>query len=451
MNRLEQLSSTLLDSKWSDYSKETIQSAKLVLLDTLGAMIAGMNQKDSYELAKQLHDNGPYQIIGTKFKTNLYDSGFVHGVASVATEMDEGNQFSKGHPAAHVVPVLLTAYQKGADDVSGQTLLDVLIKSYEACSRFGRATTLLPEAHAHGTWGALGAAATALLMENVSKDEFCEGIQLSATFALPTMWTAALKGKLIRNVYAGHAIEMGLRSILLLKTNHLAPEDNLSYVFSNVIATNFNFDDLVRKEDDPWDIELNYFKPYAFCRYAHAPIDAFRNIVETHSLKPEYIERVNVYTYSRASTLSNQNYHNILSAKFSIPYALSVWIYKNVADQTVFSLENISDEQMKSFAQKVFVVESEELEKDYPKIMPAYVEVFDREGNIYKERIDIAKGGPGKKLTETEIIAKFKNLTADSYSEDIQNKLIEYIFDLENKENISGLFQLCREVKEGAK
>lgn len=450
MKELQQLSSTLYETKWTDYEDNTILAAKLVLLDTLGAMIAGVNQKDSYELAKTLSDEGRYQIIGTSYKTDLYNAAFVHGVASVATEMDEGNQYSKGHPAAHVVPVLLTAYQKNAEQVSGKSLLDVVIKGYEACSRFGRATTLLPDAHAHGTWGAMGAAATALLMENVSEEEFVEGVQLSATFALPTMWSSALKGKLIRNVYAGHAIEMGIRTVTLLKTNHLAPEDNIHHVYAKVIGTDFAASDLVRHEGDAWDIELNYFKPYAFCRYAHAPIDAFQEIIKTHALKPENIERVNVYTYSRASTLSNQNYDNILSSKFSIPYALGVSLYKNSADQTVFTKENLEDESIKAFAKKVFVQSSEELEKDYPKIMPALVEVIDTADNVYKERIDIAKGGPGKNLTEEELITKFKNLTAPYYSTETQEEIIQFIFDLENKQDVSKLFQLISVLKKGA-
>ncbi|WP_017754698.1 MmgE/PrpD family protein [Calidifontibacillus oryziterrae] len=447
MESLEHLSFSLLNTKWADYSEETIKSAKLVLLDTLGSMIAGIHQKESYQLAKQLNDVGSFRMLGTELKTNLYDAGFVHGIAAVGTEMDEGNQFSKGHPAAHVVPVLLTLYQQYGKTVSGETFMDVLIKGYEACSRFGRATTLLPDAHAHGTWGVMGAAATALLMENVSLSDFCEGVQLSATFALPTMWTAALKGKLIRNVYAGHAIEMGIRTVSLLKSNHLAPENNISHVFASVIGTNFDYQELIRKENEPWDIELNYFKPYAFCRYAHAPIDAFVKIVETYKLKPEEIERVNVYTYSRAATLANQNYNNILSCKFSIPYALSVWAYKNVADQTVFSNEYIEDRQIEAFAKRVFVHNSEELERDYPKTMPAVVEVLDCNGNIYKERIDIAKGGPGKNLTELEIIKKFMNLTNNYYSENIQNEIINFILEIEHKTDISKLFQLCTTVK----
>jgi 2-methylcitrate dehydratase PrpD len=438
---MERLASSLLEYDWSDFSEESIKSAKLVLLDTLGALVTGMQQEESLKLAIQFANNGDYRILGTSYHTDLHSAGLVHGVATVSTEMDEGNQYSKGHPAAHVVPVLMTMLQN-RQDISGKRLLEILIKGYEACSRFGRATTLLPEAHAHGTWGVLGAAATALLIEDVSHREFCEGVGLSATFALPTLWTAALDGKLIRNIYGGHAIEMGIKSVAFLKSNHLAPENNISYVFSSVIGQNFNEDELVRDVNDPWDIELNYFKPYAFCRYVHAPIDAFKAIIDTHKLSAQQIERINVYTYSRAATLSNQSYHNVLSSKFSIPFAISVMLHKQKANQSVFIESLHKNQEMKKFAEKVYVYNSEDLEKDYPKVMPALVEVIDKDGKIYSERIDIAKGGPGKKLTEQEIIKKFNDLTSTVYSKEKQNEIIHFIMNLEEKEDVSHLFQL---------
>jgi 2-methylcitrate dehydratase PrpD len=447
MEQMEQLTLALFNTEWPDFSEDSIRSAKLVFLDTLGALIAGIQQKESVELAKSFADNGDYSILGTRYKTNLYNAGLIHGSASVATEMDEGNQYSKGHPAAHVVPVLLTMLQN-RENITGKQLLEFLIKGYEVCSRFGRASKLLPDAHAHGTWGVVGATATALLVENVSQSDFREGLSLSATFALPTMWKAALDGKLVRNIYAGHAIEMGIKTVAFLKTNHLAPEENISHVFSSVVGVNFNPNELDRDKEDAWDIELNYFKPYAFCRYAHAPIDAFQAIIDQHQLNSEDISTINVYTYQRAATLASQHYTNILSSKFSIPFALSVLIHKQRANQSIFTEMLYEDKDIKEFAEKVFVHYLEDLEKEYPKIMPALVEVIDIRGNTYKQRIDIAKGGPGKRFTGEEVIGKFNHLTTQVFSKETQEKIVQFIMNLEEEEEVAPLLQLCITVKE---
>lgn len=443
---MKSLALNLIEENRIPFDNELVEAAKLVLLDTLGAIITGMQQEETFALAKRSSNRGDYAIVGTNFKTDLYSAGLVHGTAAVATEMDEGNQYSKGHPAAHVVPVLLTKLQN-REAVSGRHFIDLLIKSYEACSRFGRATTLRPEAHAHGTWGVMGAAATALLIEDATVEEFCEGVNISATFALPTLWTAALEGKSLRNIYAGHAIEMGMRTTDFLQTNHLAPKNNAEYVFASVLGTDFNLADLERSKTDQWDIASNYFKTYAFCRYAHSPIDAFKEIVEKNELRAEEIKQVTVYTYARAATLNRVDSDNVLSSKFSIPFALAAYIHTKKSDQSLFIEHRYKDEEIQRFAKKVTVQVSTELEKDYPKIMPSLVEVEDINGNVYKEQIDIAVGGPGKRLTKEEITQKFTHLTLNVLDKSTQNELVNFIMNIEEKDDIRPLFEMCTAVK----
>ncbi|WP_209124271.1 MmgE/PrpD family protein [Alkalihalobacillus sp. BA299] len=442
---MKHLVSTLYHTDWDEFSKETIQSAKFVLLDTIAAMVAGIQQKECQQLLEELvgEDIGRFAIIGTCYKTSLYHSAFLHGTAGVATEMDEGNQYSKGHPAAHVVPVLITYVQK-KENYSGKNFLSVLIKAYEACSRFGRATTLHSEAHAHGTWGVMGAAASTFLLENVSEEEMIEGLNISATFALPTMWNAALEGAMIRNIYAGHAIEMGIKSLSLLRTGHYAPKRNIEYVYSSILGSEFDETALIRQKDDLWDIEQNYYKPYAFCRYTHAPIDAFVSIIDQHQLSIDEITKVSVSTYSRAATLCNKEYHNALSAKFSIPYALAVWLKTKKADETIFTDELLKDKDIKEFANKVNVINSSTLEKDYPKVMPAVVEIETTSRKVYQERIDIAKGGPNKKLTEQELTTKFCKLTEEVFDRQQQELIIDWIMNIEEKQDMAELIELCQ-------
>lgn len=444
---MERLASFLYRTTWDDFQQDTIHAAKLVFMDTIGAMAAGMQQQSTIQLADLLAGQtaGNYGLIASSHRMSLYHAALVHGTACVATEMDEGNQYSKGHPAAHIVPVLLT-YAQNRKNYSGKQFLETLIKSYEACSRFGRASTLLPEAHAHGTWGTLGAAAAACLVDQVAEEQFVEGVNLSATFVLPTMWEAALDGKLVRNIYAGHAIEAGIKVMALMKSGHLAPQHNIRHVFTKVVGSDWNSDELLPSADGIWDIERNYFKPYAFCRYAHAPIDAFSQAMVKTRLAAERIKQVKVLTYSRAATLASQDYHNILSAKFSIPYALGVWAYQQKADDSVFSEALLANPEIRAFADKVFVVHSIELDRDYPTIMPAVIQITDDEGRVYEERIDIAEGGPNKPLTEDALQHKFLRLTDSVFSDRQQNQLIELMKHIEQLENIDELFSLCTKV-----
>lgn len=430
--------------EWLDLTQSSIESAKLVLIDSLGAQIFGNRTKEVIDFARMCAEKSPgsYQVVGTGIHTELLNAAWLNGSGAVATEMDEGNQWSKGHPAAHIVPTLLTAVQ-GPHSLSGKQLLLALVKGYEVCSRFGRATTLLPAAHAHGTWGVAGAAASVFYLEDTSVDEVLEGLALSASFGLPTMWSAALEGALVRNSYMAHAIEMGIRIVDLVRMGYKAPNGNIQYVLGSVLGTNFDENALTVDLGNPWDIERNYFKPYAFCRYAHGPIDAFSDILEQHALQRDDIDTIDVETYSRAATLRSNDPQNVLSAKFSIPYALAVRFFTGSANHNSFADELLWNEVIRDFASKVNVTVNPELEKDYPTIMPAVVRVRTQSGVTFESRCDIARGGPTCALSQTDIEEKFRSLTDSVLSTERQDEILQSIWALDSSSDVRQLVELC--------
>lgn len=433
----------ITNTVWEDLQEKTVEAAKKVLLDTVAATIAGANESSTKQLIERVASNynGNFTVVGSQKQLSRDMAAFINGVSSVAIEMDEGNQWSKGHPAAHVVPALLTVVEE-AGNYDGKQFLLHLIKAYEFSSRFGRATTLVPDAHAHGTWGVLGATATVLLTDNVTSDDFYDGLNVGASFAMPTMWSAALEGALIRNVYVGHATEQALRTRDLLAAGYVAPEANIDYVFSNMIGTQYDVESFY-KDRETWDIERNYFKDHAYCRYAHAPLDAYEQLMTEHNLSHEQIEKVYVRTYSRAATLSSQQYHNVLSAKFSIPYAIAAWTYENRSDHGIFQNEYLHDEKIRAFAQKVFVETSEELEKDYPNVMPAEVEVIAQSGKKYVKRLDLAGSGLGSSVSFEHLIAKFNELTSH-LPEQRRTAIVQSIERLEQLDSMEPLLKLLR-------
>lgn len=439
---MEKLAKRLVDTTWEEISSEALQSAKNVLLDTVGAMLAGMKESSTQTLIKQhqsLH-TGTYTVFGTGQKMDLYTAAFINGTATVAVELDEGNQWSKGHPAAHVVPTMLT-YVQTKEHYSGRQFIFNLIKAYEACSQFGRATTLLPNAHAHGTWGVMGAAASTLFLDDVSSEELLAGLNISATFAVPTMWNAALEGALIRNVYVGQAAEAGIKTTNLLKSQFYAPKNNLEYIYQHVIGSDFQ-PACFSTGEASWDIERNYFKTHAFCRYAHAPLEAFQSIVQEHEIKHEQIEHIQVYTYERAASLCSSDYHNTLSAKFSIPFSFAAWLYTNTTDHSVFSQDTLERADIRDLAKKVNVQASPELEKNYPTIMPAEVVVTLHSGEKYEKRLDNADGGPDDKMALEYIVQKFKTNTEGILSDEQQDTIVHWIQTIEEKATMDELISL---------
>ena len=55
----------------------------------------------------QANPPGPATVIGPNLTTEPARAAFLNGTAGTFLEMDEGNQFCKGHPGMHTIPAAL--------------------------------------------------------------------------------------------------------------------------------------------------------------------------------------------------------------------------------------------------------------------------------------------------------------------------------------------------------
>lgn len=423
------------------FTDSLFESAKKVFLDTIGAMLMGIGEEEQQHLIGNYSsiNQGSYQLLKSKYRFDLLSAAFLSGVTSVAVELDEGNQWSKGHPAVHVMPVLLL-YAQQNPFYSGEQFLKDLIRAYEATTYFGRITSLKKELHAHGTWGVLGAATAYALAQNASVKELDSVLEIASTFASPTKWEAALEGSGIRNVYVGESLEGGIKAWYIMKSNFYAPKGNMKYVFSNILGN--SFDDQLEENDEFFAIERNYYKQHAFCRYAHVPLETFQQLVVNQNINADQIEKVTVQTYERAATLERKVTENSLSSKFSIPFALASWYFLKRTDHQIFQEKKYLDTTIRLLAQKIEVIHDPKLDENYPDIMPAIVSILLKDGTKYEHRLNNALGGPEEHLYYEDIENKFMQNTTSILSKDVQLKIIEFVRNLEKKQSVKDIFDI---------
>ncbi|MCF3963445.1 MmgE/PrpD family protein, partial [Streptomyces fuscigenes] len=139
----------------------------LVLLDTLAVTLAGARTDGQRRIrAAWPRPPGDAPVLGGGFLAHTDTAAYLNATALVCCELDEGGKYAKGHPAGHTFPaVLALAATLGA---SGPATARALLAGYEVAARFGRATSLAPGVHPHGTWGATGAAAGCALLLGLS-------------------------------------------------------------------------------------------------------------------------------------------------------------------------------------------------------------------------------------------------------------------------------------------
>ena len=428
-----------LQVTWTDSLREAV---RMTFLDTIGAMIMGAQEAEVQRLMDVLSaaDEGHcFQVVGDARKFSLTDAAFMMGTSSVAVELDEGNQWSKGHPAVHVLPMLLLHSQQEKAYTGGRFMED-MVKGYEACTHFGKITQLKPDLHAHGTWGVLGSAASLGIANEVDVFGLSKLLNTAATFATPTKWTAALEGAGVRNVYMAESLVGGLRAWQLTQADIAAPSNNAAFIYGELLGTGFNLETPLG--EDSFAIENNYFKFHAFCRYVHVPIEAFQLLIKEHGIHIDAIETITVATYARAATLKEKKPGNSLSSKFSIPFALASSYYDGRSDHSIFKEKLYEQEQIRELASKVTVLHDPVLDENYPNVMPARVTITTKTKEIFSRELDYALGGPDEKSNYAMIREKFLHNTAGILTTKGQEEVLAFLDELKTQPSVQEIFSI---------
>src|SRR5258708_19197496 len=107
MDYLDRLSEFVEALSLDRLPDEAVQAARLVLLDTIGAMVSGSAQPENRRLAAAMYERrsrAGATLVGHGGRVDPLLATFANATAGVALEVDEGNRLGGGHPPIHLVP-----------------------------------------------------------------------------------------------------------------------------------------------------------------------------------------------------------------------------------------------------------------------------------------------------------------------------------------------------------
>src|SRR5262249_60780400 len=104
---LDRLARVVAATRLDMLPASTIAAAKLVLLDTLGAIVAGSAMPENGQLARLAAARGSQggaTVLGHRGKSDAFWAALANATAGVALEGHEGSPLGAGHPALHAAP-----------------------------------------------------------------------------------------------------------------------------------------------------------------------------------------------------------------------------------------------------------------------------------------------------------------------------------------------------------
>ena len=424
---LDQLISYICNCEFEDLPPEVITRAKTVLADSIAVIGAGAQEKEVKALIREVVEpDGPKlaAVIGAGIRTEPAKAALINGTAGTFLELDEGNQFARGHPAIHVVPAALALAE--ARKLSGRQLLMALVLGYEVGARIGVACKIRMSMHPHGSWGTLGAAVAVGKLLGYDQTSMRELINVSSSLTLATSRRTMLEGGLVRNAYSGVSGYMGIFAHQLVDAGFNGEKDGLQSVFGSVVSETFEPDVMTDELGSRFEILRNYFKRHACCRYNHATLDALLEILArapAKPIRPQDVKQVVVSTYSLAAQLCDQTPMNTLAGKFSIPFAVATTIANGHTGVSCFTPEAIRNPNTRELARKVKVIEDPELTAMMPDHRPAKVTLTLNDGTELRAEAFVNKGDFEDPYSPDELQEKFFELATPVWGKDISRQV----------------------------
>lgn len=416
-----------------------LAQAKLVLLDCLGAIAAGMQEAETLALVARLaRTPGDVVAIGSGHRLAAGDAALANGVAGTMLELDEGNSFARGHPGIHVLPALLAV--RPAATVSGPDLLTAFVLGYEIGARIGAAARLRNTMHPHGTWGTVGAALAVAHLEGAGSEQLIATINTAASLSLGTSLRTMLQGATMRNSYAGFSARNGLTAWDLVASGFTGETDGVGSVYGSVLSDTFSPEAMVEQLGTRWEIRRNYFKRHAACRYTHGALDVVtRLLAENGPLDTAGIERVEVETYVWAAQLDAPVPANMLAAKFSLPFAVATTLVHGQASVPAFRGAALSAPATLDLARRVRVSEDPALSAMLPEKRPARVAIHLADGRVLSGETLTNRGDAVDPYTPDEVRQKFMDLAAPVWGTEHARLIEQTVENFEQAESLATL------------
>ena len=438
---LDQICDFVVKTGFKDLSDAIIEQTKKVVYDTVGVIASGAQHQEPREMTKRLTSlsrEASSTLIGQKKKTDSLQAALINGTAGTWLELDEGNQFARGHAAIHVVPAALAVAEE--KKASAKEFLTALVLGYEIACRIGIASKLRMTMHPHGSWGTLGGTVAVGKLMGLDVDRMKALINIASSMTLATSRKTMLEGGTVRNLYAGVSGYMGILAYHLLESGFTGEADGIGSVFGGVVSDSFNPRLMVEELGARYEITRNYFKEYACCRYNHSSLDALYKIMDRRKekkLAPDEIKRITVETYSLAAQLSDKDPGNMLAAKFSIPFAIATTVIHGHSGIESFMPERIGQKDIQALSSLVEVVENPEFTGMMPSQRPSRVTVHLINGESDTETVYISKGDIEDPYSARELEEKFLSLASPVYGPAAANEILETTKRMEMFENIN--------------
>lgn len=440
----EKIAKYYIESDPSAIPEEVIARTKEIILDWLGNAVGGSNLESTEIVRKAMIPKdytGTTTVMGGGYAPTD-KAAFINAASSHGLEMDDSNIQACGHPAVVVVSPAVAVGEEL--DSCGMELIRAVIFGYDAMVRVGRAVNQDKHFergfHPTATVGIFGGTTAVSMLKKFGAEKLKNALGIAGGFSAGNLECYA-DGTLTKRLNPGHASMCAITASNLADVGYRGPR----WIFEGKCGFLHAYSDDVTPENmlknldySEYPIMYTAFKPYASCKYTHAPIDCVIKLMKNNSIKADDIEKISVDVVSmavRAVVEPREIKYNppvVGAAQFSLPYSVAVAALYGQASVDQFQDHLLQDPQIKAMMNRVEMEQSGKLDKYLPYVFASTVSITTKDGKEFSDLTTYTKGDPENPMSPQELKDKFFSLACRTVSPEKAQQLYDAVMDLEN-------------------
>jgi len=418
----------------SRLSAELIDRTKLLLVDYLGAYLAGQKTQPSRVLVTLEGKRSGNNILSAA------DSAFRYGVAAHALEIDDAHRFACVHPGSVVFSTALSLGNLLGS--SGRDVILSVVAGYEAICRVAYGLDLKEHYrrgfHPTGTCGPFGAAATAANLLKLDRGQWESAFGIAGSMGAGSM-QFLMDGTWTKPFHSGWAAHNGILAALLARQEFRGPGRILegSYGFWKSHGEAEDKGEVLEGLGTRHELMRTTIKRYPCCGHTQSSISALVELMREKNLKPNEVNEVEI----RLSGLAmpsvavpedlKRNPKTPADAMWSIYYGAAVTLLRGNLMLDAYEPNCLRSERVRRFMDKIRVVADPLFDQVFPDKWPSAIAITTVRGEKMVKEVDHPRGDPENFLSWDEASEKFCELSRSVLSRKKQMQMMEQVKGLE--------------------
>ena len=439
------------ETDYSTISDKTLANAKIHILDTFGAALAGVSTDTAsiaFQYCQKMGHSEEASIWGTRLKSSAPMAAFANGLLGHAIDFDDWDAFiHAGHPTCMVTGAALSLSEVIGS--SGRDLLKAYVLGIEVLTKMATATPNVQDRGFHATpvWGSIGATIACASLARLEPDKIKAALGIAASAA---GGIHIQQGSMVKPFHAANAARNGVEAVLLAQQGFTADaaiiEAPRGFCDTFFGPNTCDYEKMIANLSTPYFLESPglglKLHPCSAPQFLAA--DAALQLKREHKINFADVATIEV----RIPPLRYQRHYHPdvktgLRGKFAINYVVALAFLDGKLEIETFTDAKANQPQVQEALGRVKVIRDESIPEPGP-YCPVSVEL--KSGTRFTHTATIPKGHPENPLTEEEVLNKFHSNVKTIIAEKQSEELISAVLKLDAMDNTRKLTELLSPV-----